>query len=109
MKTATVTEFRTNAKEFLEEVEKDQDILVLSRPKQKEGFVILTLSHYQALEETSHLLSTTANTQRLMESIAQDRAGNVTVRQLDLGEKPRHQKRKMVSATAVNSAAKKKT
>jgi hypothetical protein len=54
-------------------------------------------------------LSTQENTERLLESIAQDRAGNITVRELDLGEKRiKHQKRKFVSATAVNSAAKKK-
>lgn len=82
MKTATVTEFRTRAKEFLEEVEKDQDILVLSRPKNKEGFVVLTLSHYEALEETAHLLSTQANTEHLMGSIAQHKAGQVTERSL---------------------------
>ena len=82
MKTATVTEFRTNAKELLEQVEKDQDILVLSRPKSQEGFVVLTMSHYEALEETAHLLSTQANTQHLMESIAQHKAGLITEKNL---------------------------
>jgi antitoxin YefM len=108
MKTTTVTEFRTKAKDFLEAVEKDQDILVLSRPKQKEGFVILTLSHYSSLVETAHLMSTPANAQRLLESIAQDKAGNVTVRQLDLGEKSKPRKRKMAYATNVNSPVKRK-
>jgi antitoxin YefM len=52
-------------------------------------FVVLTLEAFNAMEETAHLLSTPANTERLMESIAQDRAGNVVVKQLDLrNEKP---------------------
>ncbi|HEU5290562.1 MAG TPA: type II toxin-antitoxin system Phd/YefM family antitoxin [Cyclobacteriaceae bacterium] len=81
---------------------------MLSGPK-KRDFVVLTLEQFNSMEETAHLLSTKANTERLLESIAQDRAGNVTVKQLDLGEKPlRPQKRKLVSAAAVNSAAKKK-
>lgn len=77
MKTATVTEFRTRAKELLKEVEDDQDILILSRPKSKDGFVVLTMKHYESLEETAHLLSTAANASRLMEGIAQDKAGMI--------------------------------
>jgi antitoxin YefM len=89
MKTATVTEFRTNAKELLEQVEKDQDILILSRPKNQEGFVVLTMSHYEALEETAHLLSTQANTEHLMASIAQHKAGRTTQRRLVESKRPR--------------------
>lgn len=108
MKTATITDFRSKMKERLQEIEDDQDILILSGPK-KRDFVVLTLERFNSMEETAHLLSTQENTERLLESIAQDRAGNITVRELDLGEKRiKHQKRKFVSATAVNSAAKKK-
>ncbi len=82
MKTATVTEFRANSKEFLDKIEKDQDILILSRPKSKEGFVVLTISHYEALEESAYLLSTPGNTSWLMESIAQHKAGKAKNRNL---------------------------
>lgn len=77
MKTATVTEFRARAKELLQEVEDDQDILILSRPKGQEGFVVLTMGHFESLEETAHLLSTPANAMRLMQGIAEAKAGNV--------------------------------
>lgn len=83
MKTATITEFRQKMKEHLEEIQEDQDILVLTGPKKKD-FVILTLETFNAMEETAHLLSTSANTRRLMESIAQDKAGKVKVRELNL-------------------------
>jgi antitoxin YefM len=83
MKTATITDFRQNMKEHLDEIQEDQDILVLTGPKKKD-FVILTLETFNAMEETAHLLSTSANTKRLMESIAQDKAGKATVRELDL-------------------------
>jgi antitoxin YefM len=82
MKTATITDFRQKMKEHLDEIQEDQDILVLTGPKKKD-FVILTLETFNAMEETAHLLSTSANTKRLMESIAQDKAGKATVRELN--------------------------
>jgi antitoxin YefM len=96
MKTATITDFRSKMKERLQEIEDDQDILILSGPK-KRDFVILTLDQFNSMEETTHLLSTPNNTARLMQSIAQDRAGNVKVRKLELGEIPakRSTKRKL--------------
>ncbi len=98
MKTATITEFRSKMKERLQEVEDDQDILILSGPK-KRDFVVLTLEQFNSMEETTHLMSTQANAERLLESIAQDRAGNVTVKELDLGDKPsRPLKRKPAAA-----------
>ena len=84
MKTTTITDFRTKMKEHLQEIEDDQDILILTGPK-KRDYVVLTLEQFNSMEETTHLMSTQANTERLLESIAQDRAGNVTVRELDLG------------------------
>lgn len=82
MKTATFTDFRQNLKQHLEELQGNQDFLVLTGPKKKD-FVVLTLETFNAMEETSHLLSTSVNTKRLLESIAQDKAGNVTVGELN--------------------------
>ncbi|HTE28740.1 MAG TPA: type II toxin-antitoxin system Phd/YefM family antitoxin [Chryseolinea sp.] len=76
MKTATVSEFRAKMREHLDEVEKDQDVLILSGPKKKD-FVVITLDQYNSMEETAHLLSTPANAQQLLESMAQDKAGIV--------------------------------
>ncbi|NJM24229.1 MAG: hypothetical protein HC859_00460 [Bacteroidia bacterium] len=81
MKTATITDFRSRMKERLKEIQDDQDILVLSGPK-KRYFVVLTLEQFNSMEETSHLLSTSKNTARLIESIAQDKSGKVTTREL---------------------------
>ena len=68
-------------KEYLKQVEDDQDILVLSRPKKK-GFVLLTLQHFESLEETAHLLSTPANAIRLMKGIEEAEQGKVTTKDL---------------------------
>ena len=85
MKTATFTDFRQKMKEHLDDIQDAQDILLLSGPKKKD-FVILTLEAFNAIEETAHLLSTTANAKRLMESIAQDKDGKVKVRDLEGNE-----------------------
>ena len=75
-------------KEHLREIRNDHDILVLTGPK-KMDFVVLTLEAFNAMEETAHLLSTPVNTERLMESIAQDKAGKIVVKQLELGDEKR--------------------
>lgn len=81
MKTSTLTDFRSKMKERLQEIVDDQDILVLTGSK-KRDFVVLTLDQFNSMEETAHLLSTPNNTARLMESIAQDKAGNISVKEL---------------------------
>ena len=68
MKTASFSEFRQNLKDHLKAIEDDQDFLVLSGPKKKE-FVVLTLEQYEAMEETAHLLSTSANAARLAQGL----------------------------------------
>lgn len=78
MKTATVTEFRQNTKEHLQEIEADQDILILTRPMKngkKSDFVVLTLEQYESMEETVHLLSTPANALRLLQGIKEAEQG----------------------------------
>jgi antitoxin YefM len=86
MKTATITHFRQKLKKHLDEIQQDEDFLVLTGPKQKD-FVVLTLKAFNAMEETAYLLSTTANTRRLVESLAQAKAGKATVRNVNLDEK----------------------
>jgi len=93
MKTSTVTEFRSKMKEHLQEIEDSQDILILSGPKKKD-FVVLTLQEYNAMEETVHLMSTTANSNRLLESIAQDKAGKSKSKKLPVNSKTPAKKKK---------------
>jgi antitoxin YefM len=73
MKTATISDFRDNLKKYLDDVDKNSEILLLSRPK-KQGMVVLSLSHFESLRETAYLLSTKTNTVRLMDGIEQARS-----------------------------------
>src|SRR4051794_25631714 len=85
MKTSTVSDFRAKMKERLHSIHEDQDILILSGPK-KMDFVVLTLETYNSMEETAHLLSSPANTARLLESISQDRSGQAHDRNVSLNQ-----------------------
>ena len=80
-------------KEQLQEIEDSQDILILSGPKKKD-YVVLTLDEYNAMQETVHLLSTTTNSNRLLESIGQDLAGKSKARKLNLNSKSVVKKKK---------------
>ena len=97
MKTATITDFRQKLKRHLDEIQNDQDFLILSGPKKKD-FVVLTLEQFNAMQETAHLLSTPANTERLMQGIAQDKAGRVQVKELDKIKSPRNRTSKRSKA-----------
>jgi antitoxin YefM len=107
MKTATFTDFRQKLKEHLNEIENNQDILILSGPKKKD-FVVLTLDQFNAMEETAHLLSTAANAERLSKSIAQDKAGKVTVRGINLSKHEASHSKKRASAKRRSKVVRKK-
>lgn len=67
---ANFTEFRTGLKKYLDSVEDDNEILIIKRSS-GEGAVVISLSEYNSIMETFHLLSSKANADRLYESIKQ--------------------------------------
>ncbi len=68
------SEFRINLKKFLDEVEDSNETLVIKRGTGK-GSVMISLTEYNSLMETVHLLSSKKNADRLYESIQQMREG----------------------------------
>jgi len=68
------SEFRINLKKFLDEVEESNETLVIKRGTGK-GSVMISLTEYNSLMETVHLLSSKKNADRLYESIQQMREG----------------------------------
>jgi antitoxin YefM len=62
-------------------VEADRDELVVTR-QNHEPLVVLPLAELEGLRETLHLLSTPANAEHLLASIADADAGNVIEREL---------------------------
>ena len=71
---ANFTEFRTELKKFLDNVENNHETLVIKR-KSGKGAVMISLDEYNSIMETVHLLSSKANADRLYESIQQMRKG----------------------------------
>ena len=74
MRAANYTEFRTNLKEFLDDVENNNETLIIKRGT-GHGTVLISLDEYNSIIETMHLLSSKANANRLFESIEQMKTG----------------------------------
>ena len=83
MRTLTFSEARNQLKQVLDDVARDHVVALIKR-RDAEDAVVMSLSDYNALQETLHLLSTPANSAHLMESIAQLRAGKAKARKLPL-------------------------
>jgi antitoxin YefM len=71
---ANYTEFRTGLKNFLDNVEFNNETLIIKRGSGK-GTVLLSLDEYNSIMETLHLLSSKKNAKRLFESIEQMKTG----------------------------------
>ena len=81
MKAANFTEFRTKLKQFLDDVEKNNETLIIKRGPGN-GAVMISLDEYNSILETMHLLSSKANADKLYESISQMKTGNSVEKEL---------------------------
>ena len=81
---ANFTEFRTELKKYLDNVENNHETLIIKR-KTGKGTVMISLEEYNSIMETVHLLSSKTNADRLYESIKQMKKGE-TISTQDLLE-----------------------
>lgn len=72
----SLSDFRANLASHLDKLEQDRDHLVVMR-QGHEPVVVLPLKDWQGMEETLYLLSTKANRDMLLASIAQAEAGEL--------------------------------
>jgi antitoxin YefM len=77
----TYSETRANLKDVMDRVVEDRTPVVVTRQR-GESVVMVSLSDWNAMEETLHLLSNPANAGRLREAIEQLDAGGGTERDL---------------------------
>ena len=68
MKAVNYSELRQNLKENLDAVSDNEEFLIVQRPKGK-SVVMMSLSEFNALQETNHLNKSKANRQRLESAI----------------------------------------
>jgi antitoxin YefM len=74
MEVLNYTEFRKKMKESLDSVSDDNNIVVVSRSKNK-NVVLLSLDEYNSWNETMHLIKSDKNRKRLDEAITEMKKG----------------------------------
>ena len=84
MTAITITSLRSSLKKYLDVVSKSQEVVVITRNnKEEDAVVIISIREYNAMLETTHLLSSKANRKRLEESVEQARQGKTVSYKLD--------------------------
>ena len=75
------TEFRTSLKDYLDQVENNNETLIIKRGRGK-GTVLISLDEYNSIIETMHLLGSKTNAERLFDSINQMKTGKTVKKKL---------------------------
>ena len=81
MNAITYSEARAKLADTITRVCDDHDPVIITKKSDK-AVVMISLEDYEAMEETSYLLRSPKNAQRLLESIRELEAGDGTVEEL---------------------------
>ena len=85
MKSITYTEARENLANTINRVCEDNAPLIITR-KREQAVVMLSLSEYESLQETAHLLRSPANAKRPLDSLDSIKLGKVIRKKINLDE-----------------------
>jgi antitoxin YefM len=81
MKTLSSTELRANLSAVMDQVNDDHEPVIVTRAKGK-PVVMVSLEDWTSMDETTYLLSSPANAQRLMNAVEELKAGKGVPRDL---------------------------
>jgi antitoxin YefM len=81
MEAISYTAARENLAATMQKVCDDRAPIIITRNRDQ-AVVMISLEEYESLEETAHLLSSPANARRLLESVAELKAGKGKERKL---------------------------
>lgn len=84
MEVVTYSDARKNFKAVMDRVVDDCDQTIITR-QNGEPVVMVSLSEWNSIMETAHLLSSPKNAQRLRDSIAELDSGKAAAHELDQG------------------------
>jgi len=84
MNTLSYSHARATLADTMDRVCADHQPIIITRSSGQAAVVMLSLSDYQALEESAYLLRSPKNARRLMASIATLEAGQGVARELEL-------------------------
>ncbi|MGB3026621.1 type II toxin-antitoxin system Phd/YefM family antitoxin [Paradevosia shaoguanensis] len=82
MRTKSISDFRKNIAEDINDVVEDHVPLLITRGGGKPAAVVMSLEDFASWHETNYLLRSPANAKELMESIAELNAGGGVERKL---------------------------
>jgi antitoxin YefM len=84
MKAISISSLRAKMKEYFDAVSKSMEVIVVARNNNDDdAVVIMSIKEYNALKETEYLLSTSANRQRLEDSLNQFNDGDTIPYSID--------------------------
>ncbi|MGB3780041.1 MAG: type II toxin-antitoxin system prevent-host-death family antitoxin [Tunicatimonas sp.] len=81
MLTTTISRFRKEMKQYLDNVTQNFETLIINRGR-NEGVAIMSLAEYNSLQATQHELSSVKNEQRLDSAISKLKSGSSFTRKL---------------------------
>jgi antitoxin YefM len=85
MKSITYTEARENLANTINRVCEDNAPVIITR-RRDQSVVMLSLSEYESLQETAHLLRSPANAKRLFDSLDSIKRGKLIRKKINLDE-----------------------
>ena len=84
MKAITVSNFRSNMKNHLDEVSENSEIIIIPRNNNEDdAIVVMSIKEYNSIKETEYLLGNKSNGQRLQKSLNQAKSGKTVNFELD--------------------------